>query len=77
MLIITFRFVQLFGILHYLKKDKYLLLFLISIIIYFLFVSGPIGYAKYRFPLEIIFILLTSKGIFYFNQLKKGNKNNL
>jgi len=27
--------------------------------------------------LEIIFILLTSKGIFYFNQLKKGNKNNL
>jgi len=79
LLIIIFRFVQLFGIFHYFKKDKYLLLFLISIIIYFLFVSGPIGYAKYRFPLEIIFILLTSKGIFYFDQLKKqnGNKNNL
>ena len=75
LLIIIFRFVQLFGIFHYFKKDKYLLLFLISIIIYFLFVSGPIGYGKYRFPLEIIFILLTSKGIFYFDQLKKQNRN--
>ena len=75
LLIIIFRFVQLFGIFHYFKKDKYLLLFLISIIIYFLFVSGPIGYGKYRFPLEIIFILLTSKGIFYFDQLKKEKRN--
>jgi len=75
LLIIIFRFVQLFGIFHYFKKDKHLLLFLISIIIYFLLVSGPIGYAKYRFPLEIIFILLTSKGIFYFDQLKKKNRN--
>ena len=75
LLIIIFRFVQLFGIFHYFKKDKYLLLFLISIIIYFLLVSGPIGYGKYRFPLEIIFILLTSKGIFYFDQLKKEKRN--
>ena len=70
LLIIIFRFIQLFGIWNYFQKDKYLLLFLISIIIYFLFIHGPIGYAKYRFSLEIIFILLTSKGIFYFEVLK-------
>jgi hypothetical protein len=35
----------------------------IVVIAYFLAVSGPVGYAKYRLPYEPVFVLLTALAV--------------
>ena len=63
LMIIAFRLIQLIGIINLFKRNKQASLFLILIIIYFLAVSGPVGYAKYRFPFEMVFVLFSAVGL--------------
>ena len=52
--ILFFRFLQVVGTWNVFKANKGILF------ICFLFISGPVGYAKYRIPMEQIFAFLTA-----------------
>ena len=58
--ILVFRLIQLFGagLLGKQKPDFFTASLLIAA--YFLIISGPVGYAKYRLPYEPILVLLTA-----------------
>jgi len=59
-----FRLFQLIGLVRLFKDGKMMVAILfISVIGYFLFISGPVGYAKYRLPFEPILIVLSAIGI--------------
>ena len=57
------RVVQTWGFILLVKKDCWRALLLLLIIGYFLILSGPVGYAKYRLPYEPILIILFGIGI--------------
>ena len=57
------RVVQTWGFFLLIKKDLWRALLLLLIIGYFLILSGPVGYAKYRLPYEPILIILFAIGI--------------
>ena len=62
-ILIVTRFIQLWGFFLMLRKKKWEALFCFLIISYFLIISGPVGYAKYRLPIEPILIILMAIGI--------------
>lgn len=70
-LILLFRFVQFIGGILLLKTDLKTALFFCLVVGYILFISGPVGMAKYRLPFEPILILLTAyaldKGVNYWH----------
>lgn len=55
-----FRLVQLIGSIMFFQRDEQMFIASFVIIAYFLAVNGPIGYAKYRLPFEIILIICTA-----------------
>jgi len=57
------RVIQLYGLWQLMKKRIWEGLLFILIIGYFLLVSGPVGYAKYRLPFEPILIVLMAIGL--------------
>jgi 4-amino-4-deoxy-L-arabinose transferase-like glycosyltransferase len=57
------RAVQLWGLALVVKKDIWGGLLFVLIVGYFLVLSGPVGYAKYRLPYEPILIILLAIGI--------------
>jgi len=71
-LLLISRFIQLFGVFMVLKRNLWQGIFFIITILYFILVSGPVGYAKYRLPFEPILIVLTAIGI---NGLHKKARN--
>ena len=73
MILVLFRVLQLYALITIFKKNKILAVSMILFILYFLILSGPIGYAKYRIPFEGIFVLLTAIG--FQNIINKFNKN--
>ena len=73
--IIIFRGIQLHGFLLMAKSKRTEFLFFLMIIIYFLMMSGPIGYAKYRIPYEPILIIYTAFSLLSFKNILKLNKN--
>ncbi|RPI74710.1 MAG: hypothetical protein EHM45_17645 [Desulfobacteraceae bacterium] len=58
-----FRLLQLWGLILLCRKNLWASGFMVLIISYFLLISGPVGYAKYRLPFEPILIVLTAVGI--------------
>jgi uncharacterized membrane protein (UPF0136 family) len=56
--LIASRLLQLWGFFLLLRKKKWEGILLLLVISYFLLVSGPVGYAKYRLPFEPILIIL-------------------
>ena len=73
MILVLFRVLQLYALITIFKKNKILAVSMILFILYFLILSGPIGYAKYRIPFEGVFVLLTAIG--FQNIVNKFNKN--
>ncbi|MCU0596928.1 MAG: glycosyltransferase family 39 protein [Desulfobacterota bacterium] len=57
------RVVQVWGLIHLFRRKPWESLFLVVIIGYFLMVSGPVGYAKYRLPFEPILIVFLAVGL--------------
>jgi len=57
------RMVQVWGLVRMFRRNPWECLFLVFIIVYFLIVSGPVGYAKYRLPFEPILIVLLAAGV--------------
>lgn len=58
------RLIQLWGLVVCLKRDIWKGSLMVILIGYFLAVSGPIGYAKYRLPFEPILIILLAIGAY-------------
>jgi len=61
--VLVFRAIQLMGARKLFLLDKNSLALSCVIIGYFLLVSGPVGYAKYRLPFEPILVLLTALAV--------------
>ena len=57
------RLVQLWGIVLLLRHKFWEGLFFAGVVSYFLLVSGPVGYAKYRLPFEPVLILFLGGGL--------------
>jgi len=57
------RILQIWGAMQLMKRKNWEGFFLLLIIGYFLLVSGPVGYAKYRLPFEPILIIFLAIGI--------------
>jgi 4-amino-4-deoxy-L-arabinose transferase-like glycosyltransferase len=62
-LTLAFRLVQLVGAWRCARSRPGVLVLSIVVIAYFLAVSGPVGYAKYRLPYEPVFVLLTALAV--------------
>jgi len=68
------RLIQLWGFIQVLWRKVWEAILLLLIVCYFLIVSGPVGYAKYRLPFEPILIILMAIGIKdVYGKLVKGN----
>jgi len=63
LLTLAFRLVQLAGAWVLLRSKPGILVAGAVVVAYFLAVSGPVGYAKYRLPYEPLFILLTALAV--------------
>jgi len=57
------RILQVWGVIRLMRGKAWECLFLLLVIGYFLLVSGPVGYAKYRLPFEPILIIFLAIGI--------------
>ncbi|MBW2305185.1 MAG: hypothetical protein JRF57_15920 [Deltaproteobacteria bacterium] len=57
------RILQLWGLIILYRWKKWEAIFCLLVIGYFLLISGPVGYAKYRLPFEPILIVLMAIGI--------------
>lgn len=57
------RIVQVWGLIQMMRRKPGEAVFFVLIIGYFLLVSGPVGYAKYRLPFEPILIVLLAIGL--------------
>jgi hypothetical protein len=68
------RVVQAWGLLLLMKKDLWRASLLLLMIGYFLILSGPVGYAKYRLPYEPILIILCAIGIKDIGQRVSGRR---
>lgn len=55
---IVSRVLQVWGLIVLFRRKKWEAFLCLLIILYFLLVSGPVGYAKYRLPFEPILIFL-------------------
>ncbi len=59
-LTLALRLVQAVGAVALWRASPRALLALAVVVVYFLALSGPVGYAKYRLPFEPVFVLLTA-----------------
>lgn len=66
--IMLFRLVQVRGAWRLLKLDSEIFMLCCLIIAYFLLISGPVGYAKYRIPFEPVLALLTAFSLGFFDK---------
>ena len=57
------RVIQVWGLGRMFRTNPWESLLLVLIIAYFLIVSGPVGYAKYRLPFEPILIVFLAVGL--------------
>ena len=57
------RSLQMWGLLHLIRQRFWPASCLLLTIAYFLLVSGPVGYAKYRLPFEPLLIVLLAIGL--------------
>ncbi|MCF8063223.1 MAG: hypothetical protein K9M82_11950, partial [Deltaproteobacteria bacterium] len=57
------RLVQVWGLVCMLRERVWTALMFVVIIGYFLAVSGPVGYAKYRLPFEPLLVVLLAVGL--------------
>jgi hypothetical protein len=57
------RMLQVWGLIRLLRRNPWECFSLVLIIGYFLIVSGPVGYAKYRLPFEPILIVFLAVGL--------------
>ena len=71
------RMVQAWGLIHLLRKNPWECFFLVIVIGYFLMVSGPVGYAKYRLPFEPILIVFLSAGLRDLHRRWNGRRGGL
>lgn len=62
-LTLAFRLAQLFGALICVRTRPGIFILGLVVTAYFLLVSGPVGYAKYRLPYEPLFILFTALAV--------------
>jgi hypothetical protein len=62
-LTLAFRAVQTAGVWACWRRRPGVLVFFAVVVAYFLAVSGPVGYAKYRLPYEPVFVLLTALAV--------------
>jgi 4-amino-4-deoxy-L-arabinose transferase-like glycosyltransferase len=62
-LLVLSRTVQVWGLIYLFRRKPWEGFFLVLIVGYFLIVSGPVGYAKYRLPFEPILIVLLAVGL--------------
>lgn len=62
-MLVLSRAVQVWGLIHLFRRKPWECFFLVLIIGYFLMVSGPVGYAKYRLPFEPILIVFLAVGL--------------
>jgi hypothetical protein len=62
-LIVVARLIQLWGFRLLMSREIWKAGFLAFIAAYFLLISGPVGYMKYRLPLEPVLIILLAMGI--------------
>lgn len=69
--ILLFRLIQLHGMSFMVMSQRESLLICLLIIFYFLIISGPVGYAKYRIPMEPVLALFSA---FSFDNLRLGFK---
>ncbi|WP_461210522.1 ArnT family glycosyltransferase [Desulfocurvus sp. DL9XJH121] len=59
---LLFRLVQAVGFFVLARRWPGALAICLLLAVYYLAVSGPVGYAKYRLPFEAVFVLLTAQG---------------
>jgi 4-amino-4-deoxy-L-arabinose transferase-like glycosyltransferase len=59
------RLLQVWGFVVLLRSRVWEGAFCLIVLLYFLLISGPIGYAKYRLPFEPILIVMQSVGVFH------------
>ena len=62
-LTLVFRLIQLTGMWLLLRSQPKILISGVLVILYFLAVNGPVGYAKYRLPFEPVLIFFTSVAV--------------
>jgi 4-amino-4-deoxy-L-arabinose transferase-like glycosyltransferase len=62
-LLVLSRTVQVWSLIHVFRRKPWEGFFLFLIVGYFLMVSGPVGYAKYRLPFEPILIVFLAVGL--------------
>ncbi len=54
---LIFSIAQLFGFFFLFKRHKWAAIFGLLYVLYFLLISGPVGSAKYRIPIEPVLII--------------------
>lgn len=57
------RIIQVWGLMQLMRRKPWEAGLFVLIIAYFLLISGPVGYAKYRLPFEPILIVLLAIGL--------------
>jgi hypothetical protein len=61
--LLLLRFIQLYGFFRLYRWNPWIGTLAILIIAYFLFISGPVGYAKYRLPFEPLLVIGLAIGL--------------
>jgi len=57
---------KMYGFIIVYQKSYLIAIFMLTCVLYFIFINGPIASPKYRLPIEPIFIVLTAIGLTYF-----------
>jgi hypothetical protein len=69
------RMLQAWGLIRLLRREPWECVFLVLIIGYFLIVSGPVGYAKYRLPFEPVLIVFLAVGLKdFYERVRRGKR---
>jgi 4-amino-4-deoxy-L-arabinose transferase-like glycosyltransferase len=63
LVLILSRIIQIWAVVQVMRSKPWEGLFLLLIVGYFLLVSGPVGYAKYRLPFEPILMIFLAVGV--------------
>lgn len=66
-----FRYVELINFFNFFNQYKKIYFFFLVYAFYFLIIAGPIGSARYRLPLEILFIFSFSNWIYSYKINRK------
>jgi hypothetical protein len=62
-----------FGSISMIRKNCEYFLFTISIVmLYFISITGPVGYARYRMPIIPLYVIVVGTGLIYIYNLIKG-----